>query len=119
MQNISKINKNNKEILKKIKENISELSNHNGINEDEFKEIKTDIIKIHNELNKFENENKLKAFRIEEELDNNNSGSNNDLKEIQKDEIEQREIKIMKKITIKKTKKSKSFGGWLFNNNEL
>lgn len=89
MQNISKINKNNKEILKKIKENISELSNNNnGINEKEFNEIKTDIVKIHNELNKFENKQKLRSFVNDDSKDN--------LNEIQENEIEQGELLIKK-----------------------
>lgn len=101
MLRIVDLNKKSEKIIRTILEDISKLKKLNKINPDNKNETKTTINKIHFQLNELE---LLQGEKIKQQ---------------QSTQTNKEKIKINNQLKIKKTKKSKSFINWLFNNKEL
>lgn len=98
MQKLSNWSKNSKKDISKIKEDFKELLRLDSEKNKNLAELKIIIRNIHEDL-----ENLEKVYDSRKENAN----------------LSIEDFELKKKLRIKKYKRSKSFGSWIFNNNEL
>ena len=90
-----KLSKKDEKLLNEIKNEVDGVIDANNSRQEKANNAEESVNKIQKEIDKYKSKNNIK---------------DNDSNE---------EMLIKRKITIKKTNRSKSFFAWLFNNNEL